>query len=100
MIFDRVCVRQVCSLPPAWGYEHCGLERFLLSFPWMSKSDGRSSSRLIKQEADQALLSWAKRREDRMAFAFAFLKLLRGLRVSCWSFSLRFRRSHAIKVVM
>ncbi len=76
----------MCSLPPAWGYEHCGLERFLLSFPWMSQSDGRPPSRLIKQEADQELLNWAKRREDRMAFAFAFFKLLKGLRVGCHSF--------------
>lgn len=52
----------------------------------MSQSDGRPPSRLIKQEADQELLNWAKRREDRMAFAFAFFKLLKGLRVGCHSF--------------
>lgn len=83
MSLDRFRFPQVCSLPPAWGYEHCGLERFLLSFPWSSQSDGRPLSRLIKQETDQALFNLAKRQEDRMAFAFAFFKLLKGLRVSC-----------------
>ena len=77
---------QVCSLPPAWGYAHCGLERFLQSFPWVSWTGDRASSRLIKQEDDQVLLNWAKQREDRMAFVFAFCKLLRGLRVGSTPF--------------
>ena len=36
---------------------------------------------MIKQEVDQVLLNGAKQREDRMAFVFAFCKLLGGLRV-------------------
>ena len=76
-------VWQVCSLPPAWGYEHCGLERFLLSFPQLSQKDGAAPSRLLKQDDDQALLDTAKRREDRMAFPLAFCKLLKGVGVSC-----------------
>ena len=56
---------QVCSLPPAWGYEHQGLERFILSFPAGPGRHGsgpRFGSRLIRQEADKALWRRARRR--------------------------------------
>ena len=75
---------QVCSLPPAWGYEHQGLERFILSFPAEPGRHGsslRSGSRLVRQEADEALWRRARRREDRWAFAFGLIKLARAIRV-------------------
>ena len=75
---------QVCSLPPAWGYEHHGLERFILSFPakpGRQSSSPRFRSRLIKQEADEAQWRQAKRRDDRWAFAFGLIKLARAARV-------------------
>ena len=80
---DTSGIEQVCSLPPAWGYEHCGVERFLLSLPRASHEGGRRSTRLVKQEADPALLVKLKQREDRMAFLYSFWKLLQGLGVSC-----------------
>lgn len=85
---------QVCSLPPAWGYEHCGLERFLLSFPQLSQREGTVSSRLLKQEDDQALLDSAKQREDRMAFPHAFRKLLKGIGVSFYELQVSCTASH------
>ncbi|CAK0782345.1 hypothetical protein CVIRNUC_005640 [Coccomyxa viridis] len=73
----------VCSLPPAWGYEHQGLERFILSFPARPGQQGsglRCGSRLVRQEADEALWRRARRREDHWAFAFGLIKLARAVR--------------------
>ena len=75
---------QVCSLPPAWGYEHQGLERFILSFPaepGRHSSGLRLGSRLIRQEADESLWRQARCREDRWAFAFGLIKLARAVQV-------------------
>ena len=75
---------QVCSLPPAWGYEHQGLERFILSFPARPGQQGsglRCGSRLVRQEADEALWRRARRSEDHWAFAFGLIKLARAVRV-------------------
>ena len=73
---------QVCSLPPAWGYEHQGLERFILTFPARPKDGSGPGSRLIKHEIVGPRLKRAKQREDRWAFPFGFFKLVRGLQVS------------------
>ena len=81
---------QVCSLPPAWGYQHQGLERFILSFPAMPGRHGsglRCASRLVRQEADGALWRQARRREDHWAFAFGLIKLARAIRVGQYHLS-------------
>ena len=78
---------QVCNLPPAWGYVHQGLGRFILSSPASCREVSKLGSRLIKLEDDSALLRKAKQREDRMASLIAFQKLGKGIGVSCCSFA-------------
>jgi hypothetical protein len=73
---------QVCSLPPAWGYEHQGLERFILSFPEAPMTGAsNAASRVLKEEADGAMLRRAKRWEDNWAFPLAVRKIVNGIGV-------------------
>ena len=79
---SALLVPQVCNLPPAWGYEHQGLERFILSFPAASKTGASNgASRVVKEEADGALLRRAKRWEDNWAFPLAVCKIVHGIGV-------------------
>jgi hypothetical protein len=70
---------QVCKLPPAWGYQHAGLERYITSFPVVNWAG--SCTRILHEEADGERIALWKSREDARAYLYGILKLGAGIRV-------------------
>ena len=76
----HVNVVQVCMLPPAWGYEPHGLERYITSFPVATVSG--QCTRILRAEADPRTVRVCKAREDTWAHVISLAKIGAGLRVS------------------
>ncbi len=70
----------MCKLPPAWGYQHHGLERYITSIPVVTDSGRRT--RILREEADPRTVRVWKAREDFWAYALSLAKIGTGLRVS------------------
>lgn len=67
-------------LPPAWGYEPHGLERYITSFP--IATDLGQCTRILRLEADPRTVRVCKAREDTWAHVTSLAKIGAGLRVS------------------
>ncbi len=65
---------QVCLLPPAWGYQHHGLERYITSFP-VTIPDNQQAC-ILREEADGESLAKHKASEDALAHVNSAAKLL------------------------
>lgn len=69
----------MCKLPPAWGYQHAGLERYITSFPVTNEAGSRT--RVLREETDGECIALWKAREDARAYLYGILKLGAGIRV-------------------
>ena len=67
-------------LPPAWGYEPHGRERYITSFP--VASDSGQCTRILRTEADPRTVRVCKAREDTWAHVISLAKIGASLRVS------------------
>ncbi|CAL8471112.1 g10654 [Coccomyxa elongata] len=67
----------VCLLPPAWGYQHHGLERYITSFP--VTTPGNQQARILREEVDGESLAKHKASEDAWAHVNGAAKLAAGL---------------------
>ncbi|BDA45290.1 probable lipase at C-terminar half [Coccomyxa sp. Obi] len=67
----------VCLLPPAWGYQHHGLERYITSFPVTMPGDRQT--RILREETDGENLALLKASEDAWAHVNSAAKFGAGL---------------------
>ena len=70
---------QVCMLPPAWGFQHHGLERYITSFPVTTSGDRQV--RILREETEGKDLAVHKASEDAWAHGNSAAKLGAGLMV-------------------
>ena len=71
---------QVCMLPPAWGFQHHGLERYITSFPIIFLGDRQV--RTLREETEHKTLAMHKASEDAWAHIYSAAKLGADLMVS------------------